>query len=543
MSRWKEFMRGTAAVLAAVVLAGSGIGMPVRAAEPPKDEAGNDKDQNKEPGIVPQNNSNIEWKAANNKVPVFEYNKKNSLEIFIINRENVEIKNIKVDPCIDEEDISKWPFQKDNQDDAKKIDKLAAGATSQALKYTFKERDDIGTGNHKIYFECTYELADGTTLAEGDDGKRSSKKAFWVKTIAKPEEDKPLEVNITDKTPKDGEGTNEEIPTDDGGGIDNGDASYSGGGGGGDDGGGDGSVPRVIVTGFDTKPKEVKAGTDFSLTVHLKNTSKKTKVKNMLFDLNAPEEGSDEQTTAPAFLPSSGSSTVYLDGISANGTADITMKLNAKSDLLQKPYSVELSMKYEDSSGSAVEAASSLSVPVKQDARFEFSDFEINPESVAVGDEANVMCSLYNLGRTKLYNVKAIFEGNSIEREEIFVGNVESGATASIDAMLKGAQATAGPEPITMTMSYEDEEGEETSEKKELMLEVTESVDEGMETESPMEEESSGGFPIIPVVIVIGVIGMASAAIILIKERKKRMRKSEEEDFLYELDGSSEDEQ
>ena len=320
-------------------------------------------------------------------------------------------------------------------------------------------------------------------------------------------------------------------------------SSTAGGGGGGDDGGGDGSVPRVIVTGFDTKPKEVKAGTDFSLTVHLKNTSKKTKVKNMLFDLNAPEEGSDEQTTAPAFLPSSGSSTVYLDGISANGTADITMKLNAKSDLLQKPYSVELSMKYEDSSGSAVEAASSLSVPVKQDARFEFSDFEINPESVAVGDEANVMCSLYNLGRTKLYNVKAIFEGNSIEREEIFVGNVESGATASIDAMLKGAQATAGPEPITMTMSYEDEEGEETSEKKELMLEVAESVDEGMETESPMEEESSGGFPIIPVVIVIGVIGMASAAIILIKEREKRMRKSEEEDFLYELDGSSEDEQ
>ena len=94
-----------------------------------------------------------------------------------------------------------------------------------------------------------------------------------------------------------------------------------------------------------------------------------------------------------------------------------------------------------------------------------------------------------------------------------------------------------------MTMSYEDEDGEETSEKKELMLEVAESVDEGMETESPMEEESSGGFPIIPVVIVIGVIGMASAAIILIKERKKRMRKSEEEDFLYELDGSSEDEQ
>ena len=528
MSRWKEFMRGTAAVLAAVVLAGSGIGMPVKATEVTSD---------------------IEWKIVDNEVPEFTYQKSQDIKMFIKNNGD-EISNVKIEPEIDDENISKWPFKKDNQDDVYEIERIAKDDKNESIKFSFTERDNIGTDNQKIYFKCSYTI---------NGAKESIVKGFWVKTTAKPDEkkeDKPLEVHITDKTPKDKDDANkeddkkeeekkedEEIPTDDGGGIDNGDASYSGGGGGGDDGGGDGSVPRVIVTGFDTKPKEVKAGTDFSLTVHLKNTSKKTKVKNMLFDLNAPEEGSDEQTTAPAFLPSSGSSTVYLDGISANGTADITMKLNAKSDLLQKPYSVELSMKYEDSSGSAVEAASSLSVPVKQDARFEFSDFEINPESVAVGDEANVMCSLYNLGRTKLYNVKAIFEGNSIEREEIFVGNVESGATASIDAMLKGAQATAGPEPITMTMSYEDEEGEETSEKKELMLEVAESVDEGMETESPMEEESSGGFPIIPVVIVIGVIGMASAAIILIKERKKRMRKSEEEDFLYELDGSSEDEQ
>ena len=32
----------------------------------------------------------------------------------------------------------------------------------------------------------------------------------------------------------------------------------------------DASVPRVIVTGFDTEPAEVKAGDDFKLIVHLK---------------------------------------------------------------------------------------------------------------------------------------------------------------------------------------------------------------------------------------------------------------------------------
>ena len=89
--------------------------------------------------------------------------------------------------------------------------------------------------------------------------------------------------------------------------------------------------------------------------------------------------------------------TVYLDGIGANGTKDISIDMNAKSDLVQKPYSVEMSMKYEDGSGTHFESTSSISVPVKQDARFEFSEFDLSGETVEVGSEVNVMCSLYNL--------------------------------------------------------------------------------------------------------------------------------------------------
>ena len=100
--------------------------------------------------------------------------------------------------------------------------------------------------------------------------------------------------------------------TPDAGGYSNGEAAYSGGAGGSTDGGaasGNGSVPRVIVTGFTTDPAEVRAGSNFKLTIHLKNTSK-MKVSNMLFNLSAPTEGSDEQTTSPAFLPSSGASSI-----------------------------------------------------------------------------------------------------------------------------------------------------------------------------------------------------------------------------------------
>ena len=232
-----------------------------------------------------------------------------------------------------------------------------------------------------------------------------------------------------------------------------------------------------------------------------------------------------------------------MEGIKANGTADISIQLNAKADLLQKPYSVDLSMKYESSDGSPVEASSSISIPIKQDARFEFSDFEISPVSISVGDEANVMCNLYNMGRIKLYNVKATFEGACIEKEEVFIGNVESGATASIDAMLEGAQATGGPANVKMTLSYEDESGKISVAEKELQLEVMEAMESDMMMPADMEMmEESQGFPVIPVAIAAAAVIVIIIIVVVMKKRKRRKRLNEEEELLDELDRPSEDE-
>ena len=318
--------------------------------------------------------------------------------------------------------------------------------------------------------------------------------------------------------------------------ADDGAVAYSGGGSGSGGSSSDGSVPRVIVT--------VHAGSDFTLTIHLKNTSKKTKVQNMLFELEAPTEGTDEQTSAPAFLPTSGSNSIYLDGIKADGTADISITLNAKANLLQKPYSINLSMKYEGSQATQIESSSSISIPVKQDARFEFSEFEISPQTIEVGGEANVMCSLYNLGRIKLYNAKARFEGNGIKKQEIFIGNVEAGATGSIDAMLKGEKVTNGNSKITMTLSYEDESGNISETTKDFELEVTEAVDDSdmhMNTDGDVDAGSSG-FPVVPVVVVIVIIAGVVAAVVFVKKKKKKQMLNEEEELLDELDRSSEDE-
>ena len=450
----------------------------------------------------------ITIKAKDNKVPVFQAGQSQKWTITVTNSTSQSLSQVTLAPELGDSGES-WPFKTEYQDYKQSVDVIPAGESCD-FTFEFVQREDVPSARYTLQFVLTAE----------NEVKASQK--FYVNTTAKPEDTKSSQ---------------EEGQEADAGGFSNGGVSYSGGGS-----AGSGSVPRVIVTGFTTDPAEVRAGSNFTLTIHLKNTSKSTRVSNMLFDLSAPTEGSDEQTAAPAFLPASGSSSIYLEGIAANGTADISIQLNAKADLLQKPYSIDMSMKYEDSSATQIEATSSISIPVKQDARFEFSEFEISPESIAVGEEANVMCNLYNLGKIKLYNVKATFEGSCIDKEEVFVGNVESGASASIDAMVEGKKATKGPAKITMTLSYEDEAGEVKTMTKDFQLEVTEASESDLAA-MDMEAEDKGGIPVIPILILVAALAVIAAAVIIIRKKKKKQTLVEEEALLDELDGPSEDEQ
>ena len=482
-------------------------------------------------GILPAKAADAALKVTTpgNKVQTYQYQKAQDFVLNVANISDQTLKNIKVEPVL-KKNTDKWPFKTEYQSYEASISELNAG-DSGSVKFNFTQRDDAGDKTYRLTFAVT---------AENESGEKvyDDKVTYSVNTSAKPESQK--EDSKNDNSGQSAGGSNDSGNIDAyAGGVDNGDAVYSGGGGG--EASGNGSVPRVIVTGFTTNPADVKAGSDFTLTLHLKNTSKASRVGNMLFELEAPTEGSDEQTTAPAFLPSSGSNSIYLDGIAANGTADISIDLNAKADLVQKPYSINVSMKYEDANASQIEASSSISIPVKQDARFEFSEFEITPESIAIGEEANVSCNLYNLGRIKLYNAKAIFEGEDIKKNETFLGNLEPGSSTSIDVMLEGIQATQGDGQVKMTLSYEDEAGTVSTTEQTFNFTVTEATDDAMVDEMP-EENTAGGLPIVPIIIAILIIAGIVAAVVIKKKKKSQKLAEEEEDLLDELDGPSEDE-
>lgn len=494
------------------------------------------------------------------KTPVYKAGEKAELKINVLNKGNLDAQNVTIAPVISSTD--EWPFDMEKLNYEQNLGTIPAGSKTTALwgggddKLTV--RSDVTGKSYKLTFRLTYD--DGDKLYEAD-------RYVFVKTEAKKstsdsgnsdkgqgdsQSGKPTDKNDGGNTGKD------QIDDSGSGGSDGGGSVISSGGdvydggiynsdpvstGGGSSGSGDGSVPRVIVTGFDTDPGTVKAGSNFKLVIHLKNTSKKTAVTNMLFDLQAPATGTGEAAEAPAFLPVSGSSSIYLDKIPADGTKDISIDLNSRADLIQKPYSITMTMKYEDGNAAQFEGESSLAIPVTQEARFEFSEIQIMPDTVAVYEEANITCNVYNLGRVKMYNVKAKFEGDAIEGDEQFIGNLESGATGTIDGIVTAVAESYDESNCKLVLTYEDDSGKEYSVEQPFTMTVTaemEPADMEMMTDIPEEVGSPVG--LIIAIIAVVVVAAAIVTVVLLKKRKKKIQSSEEEELLDEVERFTEDE-
>ncbi|NBK91589.1 hypothetical protein D5278_06270 [bacterium 1XD21-13] len=436
-------------------------------------------------------NSNI-MVGGNWVTPVANGGQYVSVVLPVVNMGRRRVKNAVVTPQISQ-DPAKWPFEIETSNYTQTIDRLPGTDEGgddmerrRELTWVLKTRKDAPGGYMPIAFDVTY---------ENDD---LSLTTVTLTTY----------VNVKGTTGVSADGT--------------------------------ASTPRVIVTGFSTNPEVVRAGETFTLTLHMQNTSKATAVQNMLFDIQAASESTDTTYVAAAFLPTAGSSTIFVDRIGAGATKDISMEMEARSDLSQKPYVVNVKMNYEDENVNAYENTASVSIPVRQEARVDISSIEVMPDNIEVGNEANVMFSVYNIGKTKLFNTSVKFISDSVSGGDTYLGNIDPGATANVDAYLSGAAATMDDGIVKIEITFEDEAGEATTIEKEMTLFVNEMYFpddmgmDGMYGEDMMEEQ--GGFKIwwvaVPAVLII--IGI----IIFVVIRKKKKKKAQE---LLELEEDLDD--
>ena len=455
------------------------------------------------PDTTPTTTNNNIMVGGNWVTPVANAGQQVNVVLPVVNMGRTGVKNAVVTPAISE-DAAKWPFEIETSNYSQTIDYLPGtddGGSDmerrRELTWTLRTRKDAPSGYMPISFNVTF---------ENDDKSLSNVTlTSYVKVVG------------TTGISADGKS----------------------------------STPRVIVTGFSTSPETVHAGDTFTLTLHMQNTSKATAVKNMVFDIQAASESTDTTYVAASFLPTAGSSTVFVDKIAAGANKDISIELEARSDLAQKPYVINVKMNYEDESVNAYENTASVSIPVRQEARIDTSSIEVTPQSIEVGGEANVSFSLYNIGKTKLYNASVKFQADSVTGGDTYLGNIDPGATGSVDAYLSGAAATTDDGKVKILITFEDESGEKTTIEKEMELYVTEMMDydDGMTDDGMMDDgsQSQGGFKIWYVLVPLVLILAAVVAVIVIRKKKAKkaaaLLDAEDLDGLEEVDlgGDAED--
>lgn len=455
---------------------------------PPKDDS-DDKDDDKDKDTTPVNADHFLMVGGTWVTPVANAGQEVSIVLPVVNMGKTNVTNAVVTPVLST-DTATWPFEITQSSYSQNIADLPGTDTGMSdmdrrreLTWNLKTRSDVGNGYQKISFNVRYFASDGSSQTTTLD--------TYIQTSG------------TAGVSADGKS----------------------------------SVPRVIVTGFETNPETVHAGESFMLTLHLKNTSTATSVSNMLFEFDAAVEGKDSETTYESFLPTAGSNTIFVDKMAKNGTKDIQIEMEARADLAQKPYAIDVNMSYEDEHVNAYTNKASVSIPVKQAARVDMSEPEVNPSSIEVGSEANIMFSIYNLGKTKLYNVKVSADSEFVSSGDAFVGNLDSGATGSVDMYVNGLAPTTDDGTVKLNISYEDETGEATVIEKTVSLYVSEPMmDDSMGMDDmPADDQTGTGGSVgkaVPVIVVFLIAAGGIAIIISLKKRKLKEQKKLEEDLI-----------
>lgn len=290
---------------------------------------------------------------------------------------------------------------------------------------------------------------------------------------------------------------------------------------------------RIIVDSFETDPAEIYAGQDFTLKVRMKNASNSIAASNILFTFE-----SEAVSDSPVFTTVNGSNSVVVNSLAPGASDTLTIKFSSNPTAEQRSYTITINEQYDSPEFKNAKEAVKIAVGLKQEARLNTGTIEVMPDAISVGGESNVMFSINNTGKVMLYNVNAVFEADSIQKNEAYVGNIEPGKSGNVDTMINGIAPTTDDGKIKLSITYEDENGKVSTVEKEIQLMVNE--DQNMDESNVDDTSNSDDVQLEPsttdklkhLAIPVGIVGVVLAAVILVVIRRKKKKAGMDDEIL-----------
>ena len=295
------------------------------------------------------------------------------------------------------------------------------------------------------------------------------------------------------------------------------------------------ALPKIVVDSYSFSSDKIYAGEDFDLTFTVRNTSNEEDTKSILVTMtNNAETGK--------LTPAEGSNTLYIDKLAKGESKTMTMSIATAPDTEAKAYELKLDFDYEGAKtrpATLAKGASSASIPVTvlQKIRLKIDEPTVDGEAME-GESVPVYFSMYNMGRSSIYNCMVSVEGDGLSLEDsFFQGTVAAGNSMRADFSL--ITATPGQIDGEIVITYEDSLEEKMEERLPLSLYVSEAYNPDMypgegdpngmiDTMGGMEDPSaSGGIPVWAW-IVGGVVAAAAIVAVIIILKKKRARALED---------------
>ncbi len=291
------------------------------------------------------------------------------------------------------------------------------------------------------------------------------------------------------------------------------------------------ALPKLVVDSYSFSEEKIYAGETFTLTFTVRNTSNEEDTKSILVTMtNNAETGK--------LTPAEGSNTLYIDKLEKGESKTLSMSLATAPDTEAKAYELKLDFDYEGAKtrpATLAKGASSASIPVTvlQKIRLKIDEPTVDGEAME-GESVPVYFSLYNMGRSPIYNCMVSVEGDGLSLEDsFFQGTVAAGNSMRAD--LSVITATPGQIDGEIVITYEDSLEEKMEERLPLSIFVNEGFNPdangGMEDPGYIDQPTIGGMDGpsagIPVWIwiALGVVVAAAivVAIILLKKKRAKM--------------------
>ena len=423
--------------------------------------------------------------GENQPTPSANYSEVMNFDVNVRNTGYKTAYDVRVDMELSE-DIAKFPFEINDGNYDRQMGNMNPDQTV-AVPFSMAVREKAKSGYYPIKFKIRYrENENGNFAAPVED-------TFYVRVYGK-EEDGSLDSEA---------GENERTKA------------------------------RIIVDSFETDPAEIYAGQDFTLKVRMKNASNSIAASNILFTFE-----SETVSDSPVFTTVNGSNSVVVNSLAPGASDTLTIKFSSSPTAEQRSYTITINEQYDSPEFKNAKEAVKIAVGLKQEARLNTGTIEVMPDAISVGEESNVMFSINNTGKVMLYNVNAVFEADSIQKNEAYVGNIEPGKSGNVDTMINGIAPTTDDGKVKLSITYEDENGKVSTVEKEIQLMVNEdqSMDESNVDDTwssdDVQPEPSTTDKLKHLAIPVGIVGVVLAAVILVVIRRKKKKAGMDDEIL-----------